>query len=130
MTLGQRFDVCVRWIPFQLRLQEFEREARIAGHCGFLQLAPPLRKIMFCPYWLRREWSAAIFGPPLTPSLAWEDYDHVGTARDLAACVLAGAKKHGAAGINILLHGPVGTGKTEFCKTLAARCGLTNLVNR
>jgi transitional endoplasmic reticulum ATPase len=66
----------------------------------------------------------AIFGPPLTPKLAWEDFDHLGEERELAARVLAGAREQGASGINLLFHGPVGTGKTEFCKTLAAKCGL------
>ena len=96
----------------------------IGGHCGFLRIAPPLSKVMFRPYRSREEWSAAIFGPPLTPDLSWTDFDHVGVGRDLAARVLAGAGKRHANGINFLIHGPVGTGKTEFCKTLAAKAGM------
>ena len=94
-----------------------------AGPCGFLQITPPLRKVVFRPYDSREEWAAAIFGLPLAPSLAWEDFEHLGSARDLVARVLTGARKIGAKGINLLLHGPVGTGKTEFCKTLAAKTG-------
>ena len=56
--------------------------------------------------------------------LAWSDFDHLGPARDLAARLLAGGKEGRARGINLLVHGPVGTGKTEFCKSLAARYGL------
>ncbi len=96
----------------------------IGGHCGFLRIAPPLRKVMFRPSRSREEWSAAIFGPPLMPDLSWADFDHVGAGRDLAARVLAGSKKQRTKGINLLIHGPVGTGKTEFCKTLAAKTGV------
>jgi transitional endoplasmic reticulum ATPase len=41
--------------------------------------------------------------------------------------VLAGSAngKERPRGINTLLHGGVGTGKTEFCKTLAAEAGMT-----
>jgi transitional endoplasmic reticulum ATPase len=95
-----------------------------SGPGGYLQIAPPLRTIMFRPYNSREEWAAAMFGQPLAPSLAWEDFEHLGCARDLAARVLAGVGKSRAKGINLLLHGPVGTGKTEFCKTLAAKTGM------
>lgn len=96
----------------------------LAGPSGFLQIAPPLRKVMFRPYKSREEWRNDIFGPPLAPMLAWQDFAHLGVDRDLAARVLSGASQRGVRGVNLLFHGPVGTGKTEFCKTLAARCGL------
>jgi SpoVK/Ycf46/Vps4 family AAA+-type ATPase len=103
----------------------FNEEAKTAtGPEGFLQITRQLRKIMFRPYSSRQEWAAAIYGLPLAPSLAWEDFAHLGSARDLVARALAGARKNGAKGINLLLHGPVGTGKTEFCKTLAAKTGM------
>jgi len=35
----------------------------IAGRCGFLQLAPPLRKTMFRPYRSLAEWAEDVFGP-------------------------------------------------------------------
>ena len=96
----------------------------VAGRCGLLQLAPPLRKTMFRPYNSREEWAEDVFGAPLAADLEWSDYEHLGDTRDLAAALFAGAAKRNAEGVNILIYGPVGTGKTEFCKVLAAQCGL------
>jgi SpoVK/Ycf46/Vps4 family AAA+-type ATPase len=96
----------------------------IAGRCGFLELAPPLRKTMFRPYRSREEWAEDVFGAPLAADLDWSDYEHLDEIRELAAAVLVGAARQHAEGVNILIHGPVGTGKTEFCKVLATQCGL------
>ena len=95
-----------------------------AGPAGLLQIAWPLRKVMFRPYETRGQWANDMLGPPLEPSLGWEDFEHLGQVRELAAGVLAGATERGASGVNLFVYGPVGTGKTEFCKTLAAKCGL------
>ena len=53
--------------------------------------------------------------------LEWSDFDHVARDRDHIERVIKGALASGAPGVNILLHGPPGTGKTEFCRVLAER---------
>lgn len=66
----------------------------------------------------------AVLGDPLEPGLNLSDYDHVAGDRDLMSGVLEGSVAQGAAGVNILLHGPPGTGKTELTKIAAAAAGL------
>ena len=57
--------------------------------------------------------------------LEWSDFDHAAGDRDHVEMLARGALDSGAPGVNILLHGPPGTGKTEFCKVLARRLGVT-----
>ena len=63
---------------------------------------------------------------PASPAeLEWADFDHIAESRNHIERLLRGALEQRAAGVNVLLHGPPGTGKTEFCKTLARRLGVT-----
>jgi SpoVK/Ycf46/Vps4 family AAA+-type ATPase len=103
-------------------LVDEERHLGFAGPSACLRLARPLRRTFWHCYGSRAEWFAAVVGEPAATTLGWEDFAHLGPVRDLAARVVAGAGA-GTRGINLLLHGPVGTGKTEFCKALAARTG-------
>ncbi len=97
----------------------------LAGRGGRLRLSPPMRRVMHRPFSSREEWANAIIGPALTTPLDWEDFEHLGAERDFAARLLRGATSGHAEGLNLLLHGPVGTGKTEFCKALARQAGCT-----
>lgn len=101
-----------------------EQSARtVFGHAGFIRLAGSLSRVMKRPHTDHVAWAQAIKGSPLQSRLRLEDFRHVGAAVDLAVGVLRGAGKGKAAGVNILLHGPVGTGKTELAKVLAAASG-------
>lgn len=72
----------------------------------------------------RAPWIEALLGRPCPPELDWADFAHVAEAADVAVRLLRGAALSGATGVNVLLHGPVGTGKTRLAATVAARAGL------
>ena len=65
----------------------------------------------------------ALLGDPLVSAVTMEDYEHVTADRDLIAGVLKGALDGGVSGINILLYGPPGSGKTELAKVAAHAAG-------
>ena len=64
----------------------------------------------------------ALAGKRQTPTLALDDFAHVAEGEFLVR-LLNGAVRDRAHGVNILIHGPPGTGKTELARTLAAAAG-------
>jgi len=64
-----------------------------------------------------------VIGAPRPSSLGWDDFGYLGADADLARRLLAGALDTGSMGLNLLLHGRPGTGKTEFAAVLAESIG-------
>ena len=59
--------------------------------------------------------------PTAPAELKWNDFHHVAEQRDHLEKVLKSALSLHAQGVNVLVYGAPGTGKTEFCRVLAAR---------
>lgn len=61
----------------------------------------------------------ALLGKKQKSTLKWTDFDFLENKKDLASKLLSVSCKNKKMGINILLYGTVGSGKTEFAKLLA-----------
>ena len=53
--------------------------------------------------------------------LEWSDFEHVAEGRDHVERLVTGALEAGETGVNVLIYGSPGTGKTQFCRTLVRR---------
>ena len=94
---------------------------------GELELLSRLKCLAYEPPNSTRQIQQMLFEEAPASELEWRDFDHVSSGRDHIEQLIVGALKTGAKGVNVLIHGPPGTGKTEFCRTLAQRLGV-NLV--
>ena len=67
-----------------------------------------------------------LLGKNQKSELNWKDFEHLEKERDITLNILTSAVKNKACGINILLYGSVGTGKTQFAKLIAnkAKCDM------
>ena len=96
----------------------------LAGHGGRYFIPPRVNANLDRTYPDFADMRDALLGAPLASSVGPGDYDHVSADRDLLVAVLSGAAKEAATGVNILLYGPPGAGKTELAKVVAAGAGL------
>jgi AAA+ superfamily predicted ATPase len=65
--------------------------------------------------------SRVSIAPP--PTLRWEEFSHFGELQSVALTYVRSALASGAKGVNLLLHGAPGVGKTEFSRAMAQKLG-------
>lgn len=70
------------------------------------------------------EIAAVLLGKPMVSQLGVEDFSHVGDQLDFVLKLVKKSVDSGEKGINIFLHGPAGSGKTELAGALAKHLGL------
>mgnify|MGYP002409464317 CR=1 FL=1 len=81
-----------------------------------------LADLLLCPG-LTRERLLSKFLPESPPAtLGWDDYEHLPAART-ARTLLSAAVARRQRGVNLLLYGRTGTGKTELARLLSAEVG-------
>ena len=62
---------------------------------------------------------------PQVPSLQLDDFVHIASMKDMMLTYLQQALKHHQKGVNLLIYGEPGTGKTEFAGLLAQALGIS-----
>ena len=92
---------------------------------GDLIIPPRLRRLATAPGDGSVDVTRLLLDIAPPADLEWSDFNHIAADRDHVEKLLKGAVDNGRPGVNVLLHGPPGTGKTEFCKAVAARLGVT-----
>ena len=72
-----------------------------------------------------------LLGKNQKSKLNWKDFDHLEKERNTALKILTAAIQNQTKGINILLYGSVGTGKTQFAKLIAnkAKCDMYSITS-
>ncbi len=87
---------------------------------GEVQLAARLERLAIAPE-KERDVRRLLLGECPPPELEWADFEHLDETREDAVAILKGALATSARGVNVLIHGPHGTGKTTFAKVLGAQ---------
>ena len=95
------------------------------GHDGELRIIKRLQRLATAPGVGTSDVNRLLLDSASESRLDWCDFDYVARGRDLATSILKGALESREPGTNLLIYGPPGSGKTELCKVLAARLGLT-----
>ena len=106
-------------------LLQLKEGDEVAGYSGRFAIPNRVNNCLDQTYNNFNDLHSALLGEPAQSRIELGDYDHVALDRELIVSVLKGAVDAGAEGVNILLYGPPGSGKTELTKVAAETVGLS-----
>jgi transitional endoplasmic reticulum ATPase len=105
-------------------LLEFKPE-RDGQHLGWLRLAHRFEDVLAAHYERGEELLSAICPSASEPQLGLGAFEHCSREVDLLCGLLRGACLERSRGVNVLLYGPPGSGKSQLVRALARALGLS-----
>ena len=121
-TLGIQVLKLKSWVISQVRYQLMNKGIfqKDYSHCQELYLTPQIQEI-FQNHKIKSNTQIKniLLGKNQKSELNWNDFEYLASERDRVLNILNAAVQNHTKGVNILLYGTVGTGKTQFAKLIA-----------
>ncbi len=114
--VSKRLDINEKLVSSGLVQLKKNKESYLPGR---LDMSNSILKTLLASHDKPDDIYTQILGRPLRAELDWDDFSHLGGDHNRLLSFLNKSRQQGVRGINILLWGSSGAGKTEFCKTLA-----------
>jgi len=100
------------------------RPGRDAHHTQWIGLEPPFDAVLTSHYERPEDLFAAICPTASAAALELDAFAHLSSELALLLSLLRGAQRERAAGVNVLLHGPPGSGKSQLVRSLSPALGV------